>query len=53
MVLRRRDLRRERHETDAALGEGKVQEDQHRQAAQLHHPPGKEIKSFNGCLFYT
>ena len=53
MVLRRGDLRREGHETDAELGEGKVQEDQHRQAAQLHHPRGKEIKSFNGCLFYT
>ena len=39
--LRRRHLRRQGHQAHAELGKDKVQEDQHRQAAQLHHPRGE------------
>ena len=39
--VRRGDLRGEGHEADAELGKDKVQEDQHRQAPQLHNPRSK------------
>ena len=41
VVLRRRHLRREGHQAHAELGKDKVQEDEHRPPAQLHHPRGE------------